>query len=193
MERPQRNYILASRRADVTDLNREAQARRLAAGYLGKTNVSKDGQRFHRGDRVAFKENNKAMGVENGQSGTVKMVMPGLKTLTVALDNGKVRTFSLNAYSKLALAYSGTTHVAQGATTMNAFVLTDEKMQDRHLSYVQTSRAKEHTKIFTTRLEAGDALTTLARNMGRTRKKELALEQRRRAEAEVKREQSLQL
>jgi hypothetical protein len=49
-------------------------------------------------------------------------------------------------------------------------------MQDLHSSYVQASRARHETHIFTDRLSAGDDLTDLARQMSRAREKVFAHE-----------------
>jgi molybdopterin converting factor small subunit len=47
-------------------------------------------------------------------------------------------------------------------------------MQDRELSYVQMSRSKGQTKIYTERAEVGDTVAELSKMMSRSRQKELA-------------------
>lgn len=47
-------------------------------------------------------------------------------------------------------------------------------MQDKEMSYVQVSRAKGKTQIFTDKTEAGENLTALLRKMGKSRQKDLA-------------------
>jgi hypothetical protein len=57
---------------------------------------------------------------------------------------------------------------------MNSFVLVSGPMQDREISYVQASRAREETRLFTDRMEAGDDLAELVRQMSTSRQKFLA-------------------
>ena len=47
-------------------------------------------------------------------------------------------------------------------------------MQDRELSYVQASRARDKTVFFLTRLDVGDEMAQIAREMERSRQKEMA-------------------
>jgi ATP-dependent exoDNAse (exonuclease V) alpha subunit len=103
-----------------------------------------------------------------------------LGTLTVEVDGKgeareRTRSFSIDAYDEVTLGYAVTTHKAQGATVENSFVLTDEEMTHREMSYVQVSRARGETTIFTTEEEAGVELRTLVRKMEEERLKELAL------------------
>lgn len=47
-------------------------------------------------------------------------------------------------------------------------------MQDRELSYVQMSRTRGETRIYTERAEAGDTIAGLAKDMHKSRQKGLA-------------------
>ena len=47
-------------------------------------------------------------------------------------------------------------------------------MQDREMRYVQVSRAKGKTQIYTDNLEAGENLTALSKQMSKSRQKDLA-------------------
>ena len=182
MAAPKENLILCSTNTDVTLVNREIQFRRLEQGRLGARHVSSGLDRFHRNDRVVFTRNNRGLGVTNGSQGTVVGVSDKLSTLKVRLDDGQTRTIPLKIYDHVRLGYAVTTHKAQGMTASNAFVLTHETMQHRELSYVQASRAKFETRVYTTQIEAGDKLSSLARSMSRTREKELAITQAKRFE-----------
>lgn len=178
---PKDNLILCGKNVDAVGLNRDAQSRRETAGHLGKESLQVGNETFHDGDRILFTRNHRGLGVKNGDLGTVRVVDEGLATLSVDLDSGKTRTFSAKSYEHVRLGYAVTTHKAQGMTATNAFILTDEAMQDRELSYVQASRAKLDTRIFTTSLEAGDGLVDLARRMEKSHEKELAHQQAQRA------------
>jgi Ti-type conjugative transfer relaxase TraA len=182
---PKDNLILCGKNVDAVGLNRDAQSRREAAGKLGDELLQVGKESFHCGDRILFTRNNGGLGVKNGDLGTVRMIDHDLATLTVDLDSGKSRTFSAKSYEHVKLGYAVTTHKAQGMTATNAFILTDEAMQDRELSYVQASRAKLDTRIFTTLMEAGDGLADLARRMEKSHEKELAHQQALRAAENV--------
>lgn len=153
-------------------MNREAQDKRQAAGLLGdKRPLKIGGENIFIGDRVMFTKNSYTIGVKNGNLGNVTKISG--KNMTVEVD-GKFRTFSTDDYEDLALGYAVTTHRAQGVTTENAYLLTNDMMQDRELSYVQVSRARDRTLIFTTVAEAGEDLAKLSETMHRSHQKNLA-------------------
>jgi ATP-dependent exoDNAse (exonuclease V) alpha subunit len=103
------------------------------------------------------------------------------------------RPFSLNEYEHVRLGYAVTTHRAQGITVDNAYVLAGGSMQDRELSYVQMSRARDNTRIYIDKLEAGENLKEMVLTMERSRAKELALDVQRRGGRERKLEGNLHL
>ena len=67
-------------------------------------------------------------------------------------------------------------HKAQGMTCEHAFVLTGDGMTDRELSYVEASRARGVTKLYSDVATVGESVEELAALMNRSRQKELALE-----------------
>lgn len=89
------------------------------------------------------------------------------------LDSGKRVSFDPLSLG-VALGYATTTHKAQGATATRAYVLTGGPMQDREISYVQGSRARDRTTFFVTRSDVGDTIANLAREMARSRQKDMA-------------------
>lgn len=171
---PKGTLILAATRLDATVLNREAQRLAAEAGRLGLLSIQVGDERIHTGDRVLLTKRWRAAGLENGDMGAVVHVDPVNRSLGIRLDSGRHVLLDLHQYSHLTLGYASTTHKAQGRTVEKAFVLFDSSMQDLHLSYVQASRARDETHIFTTRDEAGDNLARLARAMSRNREKSLA-------------------
>jgi len=178
--RPDENLVLAATNLDVFELNQLAQAERLARQKLSTKSLNVGIYNFHENDRVVFTRNNKSLDVKNGTFGTVRRFNKLLGTISVEIDSEEkkrtqVRTFSVKDYADIRLGYAVTTHKSQGATVKNAFVLTNETMMDRQISYVQMSRAKQRTQIFTTRDEAGDRLADIVRRMERDNIKELAL------------------
>ena len=67
-----------------------------------------------------------------------------------------------------------TTHKSQGATVENTYVFLYGAMTDAQMAYVQVSRARDKTRIYTTDDEAGPELSHLTQAMGRDRKKTMA-------------------
>jgi ATP-dependent exoDNAse (exonuclease V) alpha subunit len=90
------------------------------------------------------------------------------------LDSGERVSFEPDSMSDIALGYASTTHSGQGSTSTRTYILAGGTMQDREMSYVQASRAREQTKFYMTRLESGDEIAHLAREMERSRQKDMA-------------------
>lgn len=186
IEHPAEHVILAGNGRDVATLNLKAQELRLKSGHVTEAGFKIHGNFCHIGDRIVFTRNSLLFGVKNGTFATVINHEPLLQQIIVRLDNGKLKTVKLRnstaswkeGYSTddISLGYATTTHKAQGETVKFAYVLTDEAMQDRELSYVQVSRAKLQTRIYTTRHEAGEHEKELSRKMSRSRQKQMAFE-----------------
>jgi Ti-type conjugative transfer relaxase TraA len=169
------SLILAGTRATVSRLNHLAQDERRSRGELKEARgVEVNKETIFEGDRVLFTRNKKPLGVRNGDLGTVKEVDPFRQVLTVSLDSGERVKVPLSSYEHIQLGYAVTTHKAQGATVERAYILAGGSMQDRELSYVQMSRSKGQTKIYTERAEVGDTIAELSKTMSRSRQKELA-------------------
>src|SRR5262249_2932810 len=187
--------ILVATNAEVKALNRMAQEERRREGqlggskvrvgknshdkdalYLGTPYVKAGGDQIHEGDRLIFLKNSSFYGVKNSHLGTVVRIDHLKGTHKARLDDRRVVTVSLEHYGSehIRLGYAVTSHKAQGATVMNSFVLVSGPMQDREISYVQASRAREETRLFTDRMEAGDDLAELVRQMSTSRQNVLA-------------------
>jgi len=166
--------ILAGTRADTEALNRLAQGARLRKGEVDEAEIEIAGKQFRQGDRVMFTKKYAALGVVNGDRGTLSRFDPLRKTASVTLDSGERVSFEIEAMEHLVLGYASTTHKGQGATTLRTYVLAGGPMQDREMSYVQGSRAREETTFYMTRIESGDEIAQLAREMERSRQKEMA-------------------
>lgn len=175
LSKPEENLVVASTNLDVVNMNREIQKLRKANGFVRGDALSVDGEEFFEGDRVLFTKGSRAIGVQNGMLGTIRLSHPSAERLTVLLDGDLgEREFSTRGYQHLKLGYAVTTHKAQGMTVENAYLLTSESMQDREISYVQASRAKGVTRIFTTTAEAGENLSALSKKMAKSHRQEMA-------------------
>ena len=170
---PESALLFAATNREAARLNRLAQAERHRTGELGEPLASVGGDLLHERDRVMFTRNSRPVGVTNGDLGTV-LGFAGGRFLVVRLDAGAVVSVPVAEYDHLRLGYCLTAHKGQGVTCDRAFVLLGDGNQDLHLSYVQASRARGDTHLFTDRVSAGDDLADLVRGMQREQRKELA-------------------
>lgn len=170
--------ILTDRREDARILNERAQEARHKE--LGLTWITVGDTKLRLGDRVMFSKTSQARGVNNGDRGTLVAInpLPKFRAATVKLDSGRKVTVDLDKFPHLELGYASTTHRAQGETVREAFVLTGSAMQDKHLAYVQGTRAEEQTHFFLTKGEAGAGLTEAAKRMSRDRQRTTARQER---------------
>jgi len=172
----ERALIFAGTRAEVAEVNKRCQAARSRAGELGKDKFSQGDLTLYKGDRVLFTKNSRELGVDNGTLGTVLALQPRQKIATVKLDSGEIVQIPLKTYKDLQLGYAVTVHKGQGTTVDDAYLLVGGRMQDRELTYVQASRAKLATRLYTDQHEAGKNLTGLAKQMSKSHEKTLAHE-----------------
>ena len=173
---PHDSLIFAGTRLETTVLNRLCQAERLKKGELGSQKIEVGKETFRVGDRVMFTRNNASLLIRNGNAGEVVAVDVMRRVVRVKLDNGYRVAISVDDYEHLTLGYAVTTHKGQGQTVESAFVLAGGTMTDRELSYVQASRSRGETRIYTDEVSSGDRLEHLARKMKQSRAKHLAHE-----------------
>jgi len=190
-DRREQSLIFVGTRAEAAEVNRRCQAARLDAGELAGQPRQAGERGLYQGDRVLFTENSRKIGVQNGSLGTVIGFHAARDIVTVKLDTGDAVQVPLKKYEGIQLGYAVTTHKGQGTTVERAYLLAGGKMQDRHLSYVQASRARESTFIYTDRPEAGDKLDELAKQMSREREKTLASEIAQRVGEQERQEQQV--
>jgi ATP-dependent exoDNAse (exonuclease V) alpha subunit len=149
--------VLAYTRADVADLNAMIKAEMVKHGRVSSRNTDiavtvKDNeaeymemQGFAVGDRIAFRENNRDMGVTNGTFGTLQSIDNG--QFRVKMDNSKIVTFSPQEYTRFQLGYAATVHQSQGMTVDRTFVLATPHF-DQHTTYVAMSRHKQQVTLY---------------------------------------------
>ncbi|UBU64113.1 Ti-type conjugative transfer relaxase TraA (plasmid) [Acidithiobacillus ferrooxidans] len=179
--------VLAHRNADVRDLNEAIRTVRRERGELADERVYRttEGERaFAPGDRVLFRENNRALGVKNGMLGTVELVsgpdeMDGQR-LVVRLDSssgpgrGRAVSIPMADYAAVDHGYATTIHKAQGATVDRAYVLASGTM-DRHLTYVAMTRHRDGVTLYADREEFSNVAALSAR-LSRSQAKETTLD-----------------
>lgn len=174
--------ILSGMKAEVKALNRMAQELRQMKNELGERSLKLNGEMLFENDRVIFTKNKRQYGVNNGDLGTIKRIDELNGTITVILDAGEKVRIPTAAYKEIELGYAVTTHKGQGRTVEKAFVLIGGEMDHREFSYVQMSRARGETRIYTERAEVGDTLTERAKEMSKSLQKKLANDLKREVE-----------
>ena len=173
--------VLAHRRVDVAALNQEIRDARRERGELAgevEYQTSEGKRSFALGDRLLFRQNDRALGVKNGMLATVERAETG--RLEVRLDSakgegqGRAVEVSLAEYAAIDHGYATTIHKAQGATVDKAWVLASGSM-DRHLTYVAVTRHRESVKLYAGRDEF-QSLAELSQRLSRGGAKETTLD-----------------
>jgi Ti-type conjugative transfer relaxase TraA len=173
--RPKDTMLIAGTRADVAELNEAAQQSRLSKGEIGGEPIQFSSGVFFVGDRVMFTKAYPVLGVVNGDRGYLESYDSERGSASVRLDDGSRVGFEAGVMHHLHLGYASTGHKGQGATTVRSYVLAGGAMQDREMSYVQASRARERTTFYLPGDGSGVEVEQLIRDMARSRQKDLAV------------------
>ncbi|MFJ1267880.1 Ti-type conjugative transfer relaxase TraA [Legionella lytica] len=141
--------MLSYTRKTVNHLNDLAREALIAENKIGEENIVYQGVernlKISTGERLLFRENNKVLGVRNGDTATVREI--NNQKISVQLDSGELLTIP-KEYKALDYAYALTVHKSQGMTAKNVRVLIDSKYWDRNLSFVAMTRHKEQLNIY---------------------------------------------
>ena len=164
------NLLLVQTNADRKIYNNKIQKVFIEQGRLTTGNTFKiensegrqERRKIYEGDRIVLLANDSMFfreikgglyyaktKVNNGTMGTVKRVEND--KIVVSLDNGKMVYFNPEKYKNFDLAYAVTNYKAQGMTVKNCLVdmTTKGKSNNRNALYVNISRAKFKTEVFT--------------------------------------------
>ena len=175
--RPGESLMLAGTKAEVRDLNHIARKTlRIEAQLHSEITVTTEqGEKeFAVGDRIIFQRNSRALGVRNGQIGTLESwrIEPrsGSIEITVKMDDGEAVVLDAAKYGHIDHGYAMSVHKSQGVTADNVSVLISESMTDQEWSYVAVSRHRRRLRVFVPEgLDDG-----LSKYMGRSRQKGVA-------------------
>src|SRR5215211_2019627 len=157
--------ILAWQRGEVDRLNTVCQQVMADNRRLGTERLQVGDRQLAVGDRVVCGRNALAwLGVANGTRGTVTALDVAERTLTLRVDGEQARQVTLPGWyldgqprwgwqpddtrRTVDLAYATTGHKAQGLTRWRALVHLTGR-EDTNWLYVQLSRAKQATTIYT--------------------------------------------
>lgn len=145
----QDSVVLAFTRASVGYLNEQARLALKEKQILGQEEITVQGfekpLKIAIGERLLFRQNDKTLGVRNGDLGTVESIKSN--QLQIKLDSGELLTIPCS-YTKMDYGYALTVHKSQGMTVKHSKVLIDSKYWDRHLSFVAMTRHKDSLKIY---------------------------------------------
>jgi Ti-type conjugative transfer relaxase TraA len=176
-EKPGESLMLAGTRADVRKLNMLAMEMLKDEHRLHSeiTVETEHGEReFAVGDRVIFTRNSKAIGVKNGQIGTLESwrisAGTGALEFRVRMDGGEVVRVDPGQYGYLDHGFAMSVHKSQGVTAGHVAVLLSETMADQEWSYVAVSRHRQRLRVFVPE----GAAEELEYAIGRSRQKGLA-------------------
>ena len=148
--------LLTYRLADVADMNRMAraddQARR--SDDLPRIAVGKSGGdvlELQAGDRIAFRENRRLLGIVNGMTGKIAAVNAEKQSFTVRIgtDKDEARYITLKAEDAPALdyGYATTLHKSQGGTHASSHLVATTGF-DHPLFYVGATRYSSALAIY---------------------------------------------
>ncbi len=142
--------ILAHRNEDIEALNKRARDVLVETGFVSHASVefetAKGKKAIAKGERILFLQNERGLGVHNGDFGTVLGVQKD--KLLVKLDNGKHVDFSPQDYAHFTHGYAATVHKTQGTTLDNVFVYAGGHGWNRHLTYVALTRHRRHAALY---------------------------------------------
>jgi len=172
-ESVKRHIILAFTRTAVSSLNEKARTAMQDANIVSTNSFeyfSENGTRrtlLAEGDRILLRQNDKTLGVRNGDLATIKAINEN--QFSAILDSGETVIIP-KSYQYVEYGYALTVHKSQGMTIDKASVLIDSSYWDRHLSFVAFTRHREKLNIYADKMQHPtlDRLTkTLARESTR--------------------------
>lgn len=178
-DRPQDHVILVCTNAQRQYFNDQIQNLRQDLGAVAREGHIVHGELLATGDRVMFLRNHRGLQVSNGDIGTVTMSEePSKPILNVTLDSGRIVKVPLEQYQHLTRAYAATVHKFQGADVPNTYALLGGPMQSMELTYTQLSRHQNHCYLYTDKIEAGEKLERLCRQIRTPSRECLAIDLR---------------
>ncbi len=148
------SLILAGTKSDAYKINmlardRLAQQHCLHSEVLVTTEYGERAMAV--GERILFTRNSRALGVKNGQTGTItKWGLDQLGNLILDIETDVGKTVSVNPvqYGHIDYGYALSVHKAQGQTVDNVYLLISDVMTDREWTYVAASRHREQLRVY---------------------------------------------
>ncbi len=133
----------------VDRLNLEARSLLVGTGKLPEGRVVQTiygDIRVGIGERIQLRRNSRAIGIMNGDIGTVQGIEGSI--LRMLLDNGKQVQVDTHKYRDFNYGYASTVHKLQGHTVYYCLFYADSKGIDRHVFLVGASRHRDGLTIY---------------------------------------------
>lgn len=102
-------------------------------------------KRMYVDQKVMFRQGNKELNIENGDSG--KIIDVNGQILTIEKSDGSSVDVDTNEYKRIEDGYAMTVHKSQGLTIDKAILYADMQTMDLRLIYVAMTRAREGTDM----------------------------------------------
>lgn len=147
--RGSRVCLVTGSNAEADAINEAIQLRRIEQGHLdpGTAATGHDGQQLLIGDIVQTRRNDRATGVENRATWTIRAIHNDSLDLVSPTDSSDIRRIRLTyAAEHIHLAYASTVHGIQGETTEASIVGPDV---DAAGLYVGLTRGRHHNLVLT--------------------------------------------
>lgn len=179
---PASHMIYTQTKAEALALNRACQQERQRLGAVSSWGGIKiSGERIFSGDHVLIRKPLRKYGVENGQRATVVAINPILRTITLWLDHDPVNlpgqkprnrkvTIPLRKIPKqgLTLGMAATASSMPTHTCDHAYaLLASRNLQSREMAYVQATRGRLSTTLFSTSKIASELASLLKRSVAK--------------------------
>lgn len=157
-ESNQQIQALSYTKQDVAKLNKMIRDNLILSGYLGSNcrsfNIGAEEREFSIGDKIVFTKNNKNLGVNNNDRGTITGFIGNNLKIRLERQNS-ILSFKIpidiivdnKFYQDLDYAYATTIHKSQGATYDKTFIMFDKNI-NYNAFMVLATRHKENFRIY---------------------------------------------
>lgn len=163
------HIMLAFTRKAVLALNERARLLLQENQQLSSDNYSyssdggKQAIKLDCGERILFRQNNKLLGIRNGDLATITEINPS--TFKANLDSGEQVSIPVS-YKYIDYGYALTVHKSQGMTVDLTSVLIDSTYWDKFLSFVAMTRHRKNLFLYADTHQHPD-LKALSKTMSR--------------------------
>lgn len=137
--------IIAIKNDDVDLLNELARSYLKKRGDLSSQEYLLRGKKYAQGERILFTQNNKELGITNGDFGVIHSISQN--QIEVLLDSKAFVSFSPLVFNQFKHGYASTIYKAQGASIYDVYILHDGFGSMKN-SYVSMSRHIKDVKFF---------------------------------------------
>lgn len=162
--------ILAFTKASVALLNEKARAVLQQKEVVGQEEYEYQSQngtqkiKLALGERILFRQNNKDLGVRNGELATITHI--NINAFQATLDSGE-QVIIPKSYSFIDYGYALTVHKSQGMTCDHVSVFVDSPYWNKNLAFVAMTRHRESLNIYASKHHHSD-LQSLTKTLSRT-------------------------